>query len=444
MIKKLAESEKSLGAKEMNKDKTSLNKLFYNNRFVLLFSILLAIIIWLIVALQFSPEVTRVIKDVPVKIESSNNVESFNLQLFGNKDFTVDVTVVGRRYVVSQSILTADDIVATAKTNYVDSAGKYSLSLDVQPKSQSPDYSITNVSNDHIEVYFDEFKEGEYTLIPEIVSDSNIVPEGYFKDQEVLSANTVSISGPATEINKISKVYARTTVEKALTFTKTFETEIIPLGEYGGALRYLTINNGNADITLTIPVYKLKEFPVSITYKNAPAYYLTNPLVYTCNPKVAMFGVNENNINNISEISAGIIDFNALKAGINSITIKSEDIKDAKVMGDIKSFKITIDASDLSERKLSVPLANITTINKNQSNSVNIKSSGISNITVVGKKSIIDSLTADDIFADVDLDNKQLESGSMSVQAKLYVKSHDNCWVYGQYSVDVVILKIQN
>ena len=53
----------------MKKRKLPISKLFYNNRFAMVFSIIVAVIIWLVVALFFSPEVERVIKNVPVKIE---------------------------------------------------------------------------------------------------------------------------------------------------------------------------------------------------------------------------------------------------------------------------------------------------------------------------------------------------------------------------------------
>lgn len=112
----------------------SFSSLFYNNRFVMTFSLATAVVIWLIVAIQFSPQDERVVKDVPVKINMSSNIETFDLQIFGISDFKVDVTVSGKRYIVASNNLSAEDFVVTANTNYVDSAGKYSLKLDVKKK----------------------------------------------------------------------------------------------------------------------------------------------------------------------------------------------------------------------------------------------------------------------------------------------------------------------
>lgn len=99
----------------MKKKKISLKNLIYDNRFVLTLSIIAAVIIWIVVAIQASPEDDRIVKDVPVKIEISNNVSNLGLQMFGNTDFTVEVKVHGKRYDVAESVLTKDDISVVAK-----------------------------------------------------------------------------------------------------------------------------------------------------------------------------------------------------------------------------------------------------------------------------------------------------------------------------------------
>jgi len=423
----------------MKREELTLNRLFYNNRFVLFFSIILAIIIWLVVAIQYSPEVTRVIKDVPVKIDLSNSVKNFNLQIFGTKDFYVDITVVGKRYAVSTNQLSKDDFSVVAKTNYVDSSGKQTLQLDIKPKSQSSDYSITKESSDYIEIYFDVFKEGEYTLVPEISYPAKIVPDGYFKDVEVMSAKTVTISGPATEINKINKVFAKVKINKTLTSTKTLKADIVPLGEYGETLRYLTIDDGNDDVSITIPVYKLAELPTSVSFKNVPAYYLTKPLEYTTTPSKALFAVDETALESLSSLSLGTIDFSNIKSGINKFVIKSNTISDAKVMDKTKSFKISIDASGVSEIKFTFKQSNISIINTPDAYDVSPTGSGISSVTVVGPLSVLKTLSSDDILAEIDLKGKTLTNETSKAKARLYVNNHDDCWIYGNYNAGITV-----
>ena len=80
-----------------NKDKKAnvkgLRSLLYNNKFVLLLSVILAFGIWIWVSIEKSPEVEVTISSVPVKIDMDNSVPAqLNLQIFGDNNYTVDVT----------------------------------------------------------------------------------------------------------------------------------------------------------------------------------------------------------------------------------------------------------------------------------------------------------------------------------------------------------------
>lgn len=419
--------------------KISFNKLLYNNRFLLIFSVIVAVIVWLIVAMQFSPEVERIVKDVPVKIEMSNSVDSFDLQIFGTKDFFVDVTVVGKRYVVAPTALSADDFSVTAKTNFVDSAGKYSLRLEIQPKSVSADFTIVDSSVDYIEVFFDAYREGEYSLVPQIEFPGDPVPDGYFKDTEVLSATAVTISGPATEINKIDRVYAKVAVDRALTSTRTFPVEIVPTGEFGTLLRYLTVNRGNADITMTIPVYKLAELPVAVSFKNVPPAYLTTPLKYSCSPVKALFAVDESALGDTKAMTIGSIDFALLKPGVNSLVFEKEDITQAKVMDDTKQFRVSVDTSGMIEKELNLKPENINFTNIPQGLAVSYDGIGIYAIKAVGPEIDLQSITSADVYADIDVGAAELTVGRNAIPARLYIRNTDTCWVYGQYTLTVDI-----
>lgn len=84
-----------------NKDKKAnvkgLRSLLYNNKFVLLLSVILAFGIWIWVSIEKSPEVEVTISSVPVKIDMDNSVPAqLNLQIFGDNNYTVDVTVKGK------------------------------------------------------------------------------------------------------------------------------------------------------------------------------------------------------------------------------------------------------------------------------------------------------------------------------------------------------------
>ena len=108
--------------KRNNQTKTGkipfFHKLFYNNRYLAVFSFIAAFIIWIVVVMEFSPETTYKIQDVPVVITLENTTaEKLDLQPFTEKEYTVDVTVKGKRYSITQRDISPEDITVTANLN---------------------------------------------------------------------------------------------------------------------------------------------------------------------------------------------------------------------------------------------------------------------------------------------------------------------------------------
>ena len=88
--------------KSKKNTKYTLSSLLANNRFLLIASFIISFVLWVWVAIEQSPEVQRVINNVPVSIKYENSVpEKLGLQIFGKSDFTIDITVTGKKYIVS-------------------------------------------------------------------------------------------------------------------------------------------------------------------------------------------------------------------------------------------------------------------------------------------------------------------------------------------------------
>lgn len=431
----------------MTKKKLNLKNLIYDNRFVLILSIVAAIIIWMVVAIQASPEDDRVIKDVPVKIEMSNTVSNLGLQMFGNTEFTVDVKVHGKRYEVAESVLTKDDITVVAKTNYVDSTGSQTLKLEVSPTDpDNANYEILSMSQDTINVYFDYYKEGEYTLSPDIIYDydgSSYVADGFTGDTPVLSANTVKLSGPATEMNKIQKVVARVTLEKPLSATATLDTEILPLSEYGGKLQYITVNDGIADITMTLFVYQQAELTTAVTFKNTPAIYSASLPEYSCSPAKVKVLMDAATLASLNELIVADIDFYQLGAGENRITVDLTKISGVKqVTSGESKLTVTINMKGVTDKTSTVDAANISFINVPAGYKAVVTQTEIKSVELVGPKSSLDKITADQIFAEVDLASADPTATHGTAYARVYVKNSTNCWVHNRYKVSYRLEKI--
>ena len=126
--------------------KEKFSSLIMNNKVIAVVSLILSFVIWMWIAIEKSPIETTVIKGVPVAFEMEGSVpEKLGLQIFGDKEFTVDITVSGKRFVLQT--LDSSKFNVTAQTNYVDSAGSKSLLLKAD---SSADCDIISLSQNYV------------------------------------------------------------------------------------------------------------------------------------------------------------------------------------------------------------------------------------------------------------------------------------------------------
>ena len=340
---------------KVKKSKFSLSSIIRNNKILMVFSLLISFGLWIWVSVEKSPIVQKVISDVPVNIELSGSVpEQLNLQIFGDTNYKVDVTVSGKKYVLAS--IDKDDIVISAVTNYVDSSGKKTLQLKYSVADGSEDFDIIALSSNYIEVYFDIFKQVELPLQAEFTNDINsLLPEDCILGDIVFSKQTVTVSGPASEINRISKVVANVNLTEQLEKNTTVVPEIQIITEDGAKLEYSEIDSESSeDITMSIPVLKKVTLPASVTFKNAPANFALDTLEYTVSPDKITAAVPIDLAETLKSIPVAVIDFADITNGFNYFNISSSEIPDIMVTPEtVSKFRVTVKASDIETESAS-------------------------------------------------------------------------------------------
>lgn len=429
---------------ENNKDTAkksgfSFSALIRNNRFLMIVSIIIAFALWMWVAIEKSPEVTTVITGIPVQINLENSIpEQLGLQIFGESEFTVDVTVKGKKYILSS--LDANDIDVVANTNYVDSSGTKTLQLKITPKDGSDNFAIASSSSTYIEVYFDTYKEVEMALTGHIDSSlESIVPSDCMLGDVVFSKNTVLISGPATEINRITSVTADAKVDRVLEKTTTFDPEIKIITNDGSALEYSKINTVD-DITMTVPVLKVVTLPTAVEFKNAPSGFISNPIKYTVSPSSVKVAIPVDTVETTKTFIVDTIDFADIGDSYNTFTVDADSINTYRIMDSgVKRFKITINASAMSSKTLTVPVSSITIKNSRDDFTVALNAIKDITVTLVGPQEDIDAITSDDLSIEIDTSDKTITADTKTLQGTVLVSSEYDCWAFGKYDIKVSV-----
>lgn len=427
-----------------NKNKFSFENILNNNRFLMIVSLIIAFGLWIWVAIDKSPEIQTVISNVPVNINLENSVpKQLGLQIFGESEFTVDVTVTGKKYILSN--LKTEDIFVEANTNYVDSAGNKTLQLKVLPAVSSDDFQITSVSSTYIEVFFDTYKEVEFSLNGDIVTElKNIVPDGCIMGDVVFSKNTVTVSGPTTEINRITGVDATVNVNEILEKTTTFDPSIKLVTSDGSKLEYSKMTIDEAEITMTIPVLKVVSLPTAVEFKNAPSYFIENPLKYTVYPSIVKVAVPVDVIDTTKHFVVDTIDFADIANSYNTFNVDAQSINSFKIVDEsIKTFRVRVNASGFESKTITVPTSKISLKNNRNDFNVALNEKKDIAVTVIGTTTALEKVTADNISIQVDTTDKSLSKDTNTISAKVVLNENSECWAFGKYDIKVKVTEVQ-
>lgn len=427
----------------MKLKKLSLRQLFSNTKFLVVFSILVAFIFWIVVALEYAPVIENEIKDIPVKIDMNNSVpDKLGLQIFGQSDYTINVTVRGNRYIVGGDLLTADDFEATAQTAYVDSAGKHSLVVKVTAKDANADYEIISKSTDYIEVYFDKYAEKEVEVTPRIISElDDYTADDYMFDKAdiIYETKTVKVSGAQTEVNSITAAYADIPIEKKLTQSETIDASVVLSNGSDLDSKYVKINGeSRLTVPVTLPVYKMQTSAVSVSFKNTPSDYINSPLLYSISPSRVRVAVLQNGSDTTNSLEIGTIDFANITPSNGSFTFLASNVKTAKFLDGTTSFSVEVNTDGLSTKKLEPNINSIMITGGSGVSAGNVDLSSIGSVTVVGTQTALASINANMLEVNINLTNIKLEEGENTVPVTVTLKNSKNCWVSGSYSAVIV------
>ena len=435
----MAQNKEPLQTPEKGKENIhhGLQAIVYNNKVALVFSLLLAFSLWIWVSIEKSPIIERTISAVPVQIDMENSIPTqLNLQVFGKKEYAVDVVVTGKRFIVSN--LTADDILVTAQTNYVDSAGNKSLQLKAGV-TNSKEFEITRLSQNFIDVYFDTYKELEFPIEPRIIAPSNKkVADGCILGNIAFSQKSVVISGAATDVNKVIGAVAETTLEAPLEATTTAKAALKLQTDNGDTLNYVQLNLDQNALTMTMPVLKKVVLPTTVTFKNAPTGYLNATVPVKITPAEVEAAILIEKLDEVKSISVGTVDFSDLKSGKNNFTFNASDATEYMVVNSNAQFKVMVDMTDtIVSTSFTVPADHIKIINPKAGFTSTLQTTSIDNLKIIGPKEDLAALTNEMLYVELDLADYDIQEGTQTIQAHVFVKGNTRAWAADTYPVKI-------
>lgn len=436
-------------------NKSIIEKIIYNNKLLMVFCVVISVILWAAVKINYSAETTRTISDV--KISIVNNDGSDLVPFVGTEDLYAEVVVSGKAYNINSYALTKDDVVVEASGGFIDSAGFKILNLTVKASETGDlsDVEITSVTPSTISVYYDRKTTRTFDVEARITNDLETLSEGEFTvGQPVPSLSNVEVTGPATVLNKMAKVYFEGSViedELPLTQAKVIPADISYELESKRYEKYLvceSVNDESNPATVTIPVYVTKNVPTQVKFINQPAYYTQNPPKVKISPSELKVTYNPAESEEYEFIHVGTVDFRSLLNDVNTFEFEIDDkLVNSGTDTSFGKFKVKVDMSSMTKKTLDVTGSKVVLLNQvdGYTYSVDTSRSNLDSVTVVGPEESLKKITADDIQVEINVSGLLLNARTTQrievSNISIVNEEIDGCWIYGKYDAVIGVLK---
>lgn len=416
----------------MKKKKLSLNKLFQNNKFLIILSLVISTITWVYMSMGTTNDTSVTISNIPIQIELPDQLVNNGLQVFSDTEQTATVTVTGSRAVLGS--ISTKDITVTAATNGIDSAGTYQISLSAVKTNPSANFQIiSTVTPSNVNVIVDYLRETSFPIQENVVYK---VADGYYASTSLASKN-ITVSGPQTEIAKIAKVSASAELDGILDDSTSATADILLYDKSGNRISTDLLKMEFGTVEASISVLPEKTVKVVPEFMNKPEGLNLGDDMLSVEPSEILLAGPKKVLDDTKSIKLESIDFATLSnkryeyndQGINIPT-------DCKNISNSTAAKVVLDLSSLSKKTYTVDSFKVSGLSSEYK--ADVTQTNMS-VTVIGSKKELENLKSSDIECIIDTSDQSGTVGSVQMPVTFKLKGTSTCWVSGSYKANITI-----
>lgn len=420
------------------KSKFSIKKLIYNDKYLIIISIILALIIWCVTSMSLSPETNKTIT-VPLAVDFTDSAATqLGIKCYGDDSIDVEVTVSCKKYLARD--ITADDINVYLQTNTVTSNGNLEVPIKVE-SGENADFKIVSFYPTVYRAYFDV--EDEKVMDINVQYDNeDFIAEGYVKGENLLSESSVTVKGPKTYVSEVDRIVANVAFDEQISTTQTVALKLLPVNKNNQVLDYVTLSSKNENITLTVPVLKRTTLDVTSSFIGKPAGVDTT--AFGINYSVASVNAGVLEEAGIKQANIGNIDFSKLTVGDNTFSFKTSSMESFTVLDDIDEITATVTVPDSYKTStIYVNGKNVEITNVPDGYKAEVVSLSSYSVTAVGEEEGLNDLSTANVRLHADLSSlgDNIKEGVNTFNLTATLDNSDACWIYGDYTVSIRVYK---
>ena len=285
-------------------------------------------------------------------------------------------------------------------------------------------------SDNTVDVVFDVVEEK--TLPVTATTNYLRIADGYILYSTEVSKETVTLSGPSSELSKVATCTAEASYNSELTESVTLDT---PLRFYtsGGKevkFQYTTLEESNVDVTLQ--VYKTATMPVKVNFINAPRGFDNSVLSYALSCKQLKVAGPAEKIDALSTLSIGTIDLSTFS--LNKVyEMPIELPTDIYLLDNISTITVSFDCSGLETKTMNLPASCVQVVNLPATYQLTVETERLMNVILCGPKGAMETLTPEQVVIEIDAEDFAVATGQQNIACRLYVPSNGKIFALGSY-----------
>lgn len=416
-----------------------------NNFLLALLSLFLSCIVWLIISMTQYPDALKTIEHIPLSTDISDSVAGNNgLSVISSDVEEVTVELLAGKTQVGS--LNNETLEAYIDADSVTNPGTRTLTIKIRGASNI-NYEVKSVKPANATIVFDKMDTRTFDVSAQIPNVSVVDGKAIDQNDITCEPSEVRITGPSSQLDKISKCIAVSNKELSLDSTYNLQSDELQLYTEDNALiDQSTMKLSDAVFNITIPVRTQKEVGLYVSIVDAPDNFDTDIIKFDMSSDSVVLACNNSKVEIPDMLDIGKVSLNELKPGFTKTFSISNRLEgsDYENVSELETVTVKFDDSDFAQTSLVLDKSRIST--SNEPDAANYKYEVLTQrmeITLVGPEEVINEITPEDILADVNLINANISTDQFSWNASFTCK-YDSVWVVTNSKVSVQRTKIQS
>lgn len=405
--------------------KKKVSKLFNNNIFWAVISLVAALAIWLYMTATQEEEIDVTLSGVQVVFAGEEDLQATRgLVITDVSTRTVDVTVRGTRLNIGS--LAASDVQAVIDVSRFNSTSNSTQSYNlVYP--DGVDASAVRVVRSSPSTISFQVTRMDDKIVPVDAAFTGSVAEGYMLGDIEYEPRSITVSGPQSVLETIDRVYVEVELMD-LDATRTVEAPFTLRDADGNEITKDGLEFDFDTVTVTIPISKVKDVPIYVNLIEGAGATRENTSIKLSESSITIAG-DAATVDGINRIEVGPVDLTSFELTYEG-TLDVVLPNGVENISGIEEVDVSLEVTGLAVRDFTV--TNISDTGLPEGYSAELVTHSLT-VRIRGPQDALANLNSSNIRAVADLSNTTA-SGTMDIpNVQIVIDGALNCGAVGTY-----------